>query len=178
MQKIIDAIRRDLKSQYHASLAMLRECIELTPEELWYSSEFANTFWQLAYHTLFFTHLYCQIDEASFVPWQHHQTDSQYPDGIPGATDPASKLPLIPRPYSKSQVLEYWAFCDGRINTWIDAIDPLSSESGFSWYKISKLEHQIVNIRHIEHGTAQLADRLRSKIGAGINWVGKKHEAL
>ena len=36
------------------------------------------------------------------------------------------------------------------------------------------LEHQIVNIRHIEHHTAQLADRLRSSAGIGIQWVGAR----
>jgi hypothetical protein len=35
-----------------------------------------------------------------------------------------------------------------------------------------KIEHQIVNIRHIQHGAAQLADRLRSKLNLGIGWVG------
>ena len=39
-------------------------------------------------------------------------------------------------------------------------------------YKLPKLEHQIVNIRHIEHHMAQLADRLRSSAGIGIQWVG------
>jgi hypothetical protein len=178
LEKVIERIRHDLKSQYHATLAMLHQAIAATPDDLWYSGEYTNTFWQLAYHTLFFTHLYCQVDEASFVAWEHHQTASQYPDAIPGDPDPASNLPLLPDPYTKAQVLEYWKFCDDHINEWVNAIDVLSQESGFSWYKVSKLEHQIVNIRHIEHGTAQLADRLRSKTGTGINWVGKKHDLV
>jgi len=41
-------------------------------------------------------------------------------------------------------------------------LDLDSAESGFSWYQMSKLEHQLVNIRHIQHHGAQLADRLRS----------------
>jgi hypothetical protein len=57
----------------------------------------------------------------------------------------------------------------------IDALDLHSPESGFSWYRVSKLEHQIVNIRHIQHGAAQLADRLRSAAGVGIDWVGACH---
>jgi len=37
---------------------------------------------------------------------------------------------------------------------------------------MSKLEHQFVNIRHIQHHGAQLADRLRSAANIGIRWVG------
>ena len=54
----------------------------------------------------------------------------------------------------------------------MDALDLDSTESGFSWYRMSKLEHQLVNIRHIQHHGAQLADRLRSAADIGIRWVG------
>jgi hypothetical protein len=37
---------------------------------------------------------------------------------------------------------------------------------------MSKLEHQLLNIRHLQHHTAQLADRLRQHAGAGIDWIG------
>jgi hypothetical protein len=32
-----------------------------------------------------------------------------------------------------------------------------------------KLEHWMVNIRHIQHHTAQLEDRLRARAGLGID---------
>jgi hypothetical protein len=35
------------------------------------------------------------------------------------------------------------------------------------------LEHQIVNIRHIQHHAAALSSRLRRSAGIGVNWVGK-----
>ena len=57
-----------LKSQYHAALAMLRHAIEKCPTDLWYSKEQANAFWQTAYHTLFFTHLYLQPTAEDFRP--------------------------------------------------------------------------------------------------------------
>jgi hypothetical protein len=53
-----DEIRKIIKSQYHASLAMLRETIERCPEELWMSTASTNAFWQIAYHAVFFAHLY------------------------------------------------------------------------------------------------------------------------
>ena len=54
--KTTDILRSVLKSQYHASLAMLRQALERCPEDLWYSQEQVNSFWQTAYHTLFFAH--------------------------------------------------------------------------------------------------------------------------
>ncbi len=128
----------------------------------------------IAYHTLFFTHLYIQPNEAAFCPWEHHQARVQYPDGIAGPADPNSTLPLIPEPYTRADVLLYWDFCDHLVDDAIDALDILAPESGFSWYKVSKLEHQLINIRHIQHGAAQLADRLRSAADFGIDWVGTR----
>jgi hypothetical protein len=161
-----------LKSQYHAALAMLREPIDRCPDDIWLSREQINAFWQTAYHTLFFTHVYLLPGKEAFRPWRHHQSEVQHPDGIPGPVDPNSTLPLIPEPYTKQQVLEYWTLCDAMVDDAIEALDLDSPESGFSWYKVSKLEHQIISIRHIQHGAAQLAARLRSSLNIGMDWVG------
>jgi hypothetical protein len=169
-----EALRATLKSQYHAALAMLRQAIEPCPDDAWFSSEHVNSSWQIAYHTLFFAHLYMQPTEADFCPWKHHQARAQYPDGIAGPADPDSSLPLLPEPYSKVEVLAYWDACDKMVEDAVDAVDVLSPESGFSWYKVSKLEHQIINISHIQHGAAQIADRLRSAVNVGVDWVGAR----
>ena len=77
----------------------------------------------------------------------------------------------------RKQVLEYWSFCDRSVDGAVDALDLDSAESGFSWYRMSKLEHQLVNVRHIQHHGAQLADRLRSAADIGIRWVGGQSSA-
>jgi hypothetical protein len=169
-----EALRATLKSQYHAALAMLQQAIDLCPDDAWSSSEHVNSPWQVAYHTLFFAHLYMQPSEADFSPWEHHQAQTQFPDGLAGPADPDSTLPLLPEPYTRAQVLAYWSVCDQMVDDAVDALDVLSPESGFSWYKVSKLEHQIINIRHIQHGAAQIADRLRSLADIGIDWVGAR----
>jgi hypothetical protein len=160
-----------LKSQYHAELAMLRQAIEQCPDDLWYSQTPRNAYWQVAYHVLFFAHLYLMPNEAAFRPWARHQRNAQHEDCIPGPADPESKLPLIPPPYAKADVLEYWSFCDDMVDSAVDAIDLDGDASGFSWYRMSKLEHQFINIRHIQHHTAQLADRLRAHSDIGVRWV-------
>ena len=161
-----------LKNQYHAALAGLGEAIQRCPENVWESKDHLNAFWQIAYHTLFFTHFYLQQNEEAFRPWEHQQSAVQHPDGIPGPADPDSSLPLIPNPYTQAQVLDYWKFCDQMVDEAVDRLDLENPECGFSWYKMSKLEHQLVNLRHIQHHTAQLADRLRSAANIGIRWVG------
>ncbi|OFX13476.1 MAG: hypothetical protein A2V59_04800 [Armatimonadetes bacterium RBG_19FT_COMBO_69_19] len=59
----------------------------------------------------------------------------------------------------------------------VDALDLNDPQSGFSWYKVPKVEHQIVNIRHIQYHQAQLADRLRAATGAGVNWADARRRA-
>lgn len=163
-----------LKSQYHASLAMLRQAIELCPETEWLNATPTNAFWQVAFHTLYFTHLYLMPDAASFRPWPAGQNDVQHPDGIAGAADPQSPLPLIPEPYSRAQVLAYWEFCDRMVDEAVDALDLNSPDSGFYWYKVSKLEHQLISLRHVAHHAGQLADRVRASAGRGVGWVGAR----
>lgn len=166
------ALRAVLKSQLHAGLAMLREAVELCPDELWEDDRPTNAFWQVAYHTLYFTHLYLQPDVTAFRPWEGHQADVQHPDGIPGPADPGSALPLIPEPYSRDQALAYGRALDATVDTCIDALDLQRADCGFPWYRMSKLEHQLVNLRHLQHHAAQLADRLRAAEHVGVRWVG------
>lgn len=173
-------LRSALKSQYHAALAMLRQAIEKCPENLWTSRDCTNPFWRLVYHTLYFAHLYIQPSAAAFRPWEHHQTGIQDLDDIPAPPDilELTELPHRPpqtgEPYTRAQMLEYWAICDEMVDATLDAQDLSSAESGFSWYRLSKLEHKIVAVRHIQHHTAQLADRLRATLNTGIDWVGAR----
>jgi hypothetical protein len=168
-----------LKSQYHAVLAMLRQAIERCPDELWAArTEHRNPFWRVAYHTLYFTHFYLQQRATDFRPWEMHQTRIHDLDEHPAPPeiDVLCELPHRPpqtgQPYTKEQLLAYWKICDDLVNPAVDAMDLNRTECGFDWYKISKAEHQIVNIRHIQHHAGQLSDRLRAATGEGIDWAG------
>jgi hypothetical protein len=88
--------------------------------------------------------------------WEKHRGEG---DGVAG------------EPYTQVEVLEYWEFCDRMVDDAVDALDLDRADSGFSWYRMSKLEHQVVNIRHIQHHGAQLIDRVRSAAHVGIGWV-------
>jgi hypothetical protein len=171
-----EVLRDPLKRQYRAALLMLRDAVERCPDALWDDPAPTNTFWQVAYHTLYFTHLYLQPSEAAFVPWTGHQAGVQHEDGIAGPADPASPLPLVPDPYTKDQVLAYLEHVHASVDG-VDALDLGAATSGFWWYPMGKLEHQLVNLRHVQHHVGQLADRVRAATGDGVRWVSPKPSA-
>jgi hypothetical protein len=125
-------------------------------------------------------HLYSRPRAQDFRAWEHHQTGIQDLDDYPAPPEiedmlePPHRPPQTGEPYTKAQMLDYWKFCDTMIDEALDSIDLLSTESGFSWYPIPKVEHQLVAIRHIQHHTAQLSDRLRETIDEGVEWVGRR----
>ena len=171
---IQQVFKNALKNQYHSALAMLRETIEQCSEEMWFSEKHVNAFWQIAYHTLFFTDTYLQVDEAAFRPWREHQSEVQNPDVCAGPPDPDSTLPLLPKPYTRAQVLEYWNICDAMVDPCVDKFDLTAPTDGFSWKKkiVPRAEFQITNIRHLQHGASMLAARLRSEADTAVEWVG------
>jgi hypothetical protein len=164
--------RRILKSQYRAALAMLRDAVEQCPEPLWTAPGHVSAFWQVAYHSVFFTHLYLHREAAAFQPWAGHQRGVQHEDGLTKRADPTSDLRLLPAPYSRADVLAYWQVCADMVDSAVDAMDLDAAECGFSWYNVSKLEHQLINLRHVQHHAAQLADRLRQATDQPARWVG------
>lgn len=175
MNSTIDALstaRVALKSQYHASLEMFKEAIDKCSDELWLDNTHVNAFWQVAYHTLFYVHMYLQPNLESFKPWAENQSNVQYQNGFAGPPKAGSKLLLIPKPYTKKQVMTFLALCDGMVDGAIDKFDLLEPQSGFPWYTCTKLEHQMISIRHLQHHTAQLGERLRAANGAGLTWLG------
>jgi len=142
---------------------MLRTAIRRCPDDLWTArGNHANPFWWIAYHTLFYTHLYLQPNNRVFHPWEHHQ---------PGIHHMDKPMRGSRRPYTNAEVLAYWSLCRSMVDDAVDALDLTNPQSGFSWYKVPKMEHQIVNIRHIQYHQAQLADRLRVATGAGVGWA-------
>lgn len=159
--KINDAIQ----SQYHAALSMLQQSIENCPESLWIDPEPVNSYWQVAFHVLFYTHLYLQPIEGAFMPWPKFQ-DQQH--RLPGSS---SGEPEMGGALTQADMLEYLSFCRDEVNRLVDTLD-LAGESGFSWLPFNKLELQFYNIRHIMQHTGELSGRLFEHEGIEINWVG------
>jgi hypothetical protein len=71
---------------------------------------------------------------------------------------------------AKAVLLEYVGLLKENTQGWLSEMDLDSPESGFSWYPMPKLEHQLVNLRHLGIHIGQLQERL---MAAGIEprWV-------
>jgi hypothetical protein len=164
-------VRSALKSQYHAALKTLREAIAKCPDTMWNDTAGpCVTFWRVAYHTLFYAHFYLQQDQESFTPWDRHRDEAQFMSNLPWENN---RPPKPCEPYRREDLLEYWRLCDDMIDAGIDRLDLSAPQCGFPWYKMPTLEHQIVNIRHIQHHAAALSIRLRQSAGIEVGWVGR-----
>jgi DinB family protein len=156
-----------VSSQIRAALKMLRLAIEACPEPLWNRENDHNPFWVLAYHTLFFAHLYLSPTEDAFEPF------TRKADGHPsyGNADLGDWTKLTPEDvFSKLDVLVYCNHIDGRVSELIEST-PFDALSGFHWLKFSKGEAHLYNLRHIQHHAGQLSERLRQEANLGIRWV-------
>jgi hypothetical protein len=160
----MDALRTALKGQYHGALDMLRNAIDTCPPDIWVSGKPPRQFWRLAYHTLYFTHFYTELSADDFQKWEKHrdevESDQEHEE-------------LEPTPYTKQEILEYLEVVDSRIDPQIDRMDLESQECGIPWYKMAKLDHQIMNIRHVQEHTGGLRDRLL-EAGVDQGWVGRR----
>jgi hypothetical protein len=166
-----DAVAGALKRQYHAALAMLRDTVDRFPEGRWTEPVAGSACWQVAYHALFFTHFYLHPSALAFEPFPGHQGAVQHADALAGPPEPESSLPLLPEPYAKAQVLAFADHLIATLDASVEALDLGAPDSGFPWYPMSKLEHQLVNLRHLAHHTGQLLERFRAVTASGIDWV-------
>lgn len=159
-----------LASQYDAGLRNLREAIEACPAASWNSAEDENRFWHIAYHVLFFTDLYMTLREEEYRPWSEGRREA-----VPLGENPFDSKSKFDDSddYTKGQLLGYLEEVRDRIDEELAGHD-LSGPSGFSWLPMSRLEAHIYTIRHLQHHTAQLVDRLREREGVHVAWVGMR----
>ena len=160
-----------LISQFQSALEMLKQTVTRCPDSLWNAPGGNAKFWHVAYHALFYTHLYLQDSEKDFTAWDRHRQDYQFLGPTPW---PPHAMPQIGEPYNRETVLEYLAFCQGEVGERVPGQN-LEASSGFEWLSFGKLELQFYNIRHLQQHTGELMERLGSLAGVEIDWVGTKH---
>ena len=156
-------------SQYHAALAMLEQAILKCPDTLWDEPHDKNRFWHIAYHALFYTHLYLQVSEETFTAWSKHRENYQFLGVLPW---PPHDRPQIGEAYNKEEVLEYLEVCRTEVKEKVAVIDSEAGTSGFYWLPFGKLELQFYNIRHLQQHTGELMERLGTRAGVDVDWVG------
>lgn len=165
-------LRQAIQEQYHAGIAMLTECVAKCPDDLWPGGAYPRPFWRIAFHATYFTHLYLGQNEAVYHPWPARPAENPELWQHPWSVEPY-ELPEDVAPYTKEQILDYIAYLDTLIDPTVSTLDLEALETGFSWYKnISKLSHQLMNLRHLQGHVGQLSELLMAH-GIDIDWVSK-----
>ena len=149
-----------LKSQYRASVQMLRSAVECCPDSLWNDEGYKNPFWHIAFHAIFYTHFYLHATEKDFIPWEKHKRGL-----VSLGDDPGNEK------YTKEEILEYIDYFGGRLDELVDQLN-LEATSGFYWLPFDKLQLQLYNIRHIQHHTGEMCERLGKEGEFEVAWVG------
>lgn len=150
-----------IASQYQAAFEMLKQVLTTCPDPVWNDPADANPVWRVAYHALFYTHLYLQETAEAFTPWAQHQPEQHA----------LQQPPAEVAPYTRAALLEYLAFCQQEAAARVAALDP-EAPSGFSWLPFSKLELQFYNLRHLQHHIGELMERVGARAQLTFHWVG------
>lgn len=164
-------LRVALKGQFRAGLAMLRECVELCPDDLWGAvvDKPPRTYWRVAYHAAFYTHLYLCQSRSEFTPWEKHIDHA-----VMTCLDEGEELPPAETLYSQNDLIEYIDLLNKHMDSAIDSLDLESLESGFSWYPdFPKLDHVLLTLRHLGIHVGQLQELLYAK-GLEPDWISRR----
>ncbi|MFM7321899.1 MAG: DinB family protein [Armatimonadota bacterium] len=155
-------LRPHLARQLIAAIDMLRQSIERCPDAVWFAENGPRPVWRIAYHALFFADLYSQPSMATFAPWKHHQDDAM---DLWETPDPK---PVVP--YERAALIEYCDDLRARIPSTLDGVDPAQSDSGFDWYAMPKIEHMLLNLRHLAVHVGQIQEHCYAA-GVDLGWI-------
>jgi len=159
-------MKKELISQYKKALRMLANVIELCPEKLWDdAANYENTYWRIVYHTLFYTALYLAEDADHFTRWEKHEANY---NRLGNLTDDGEPIAITTR-YSKAELSGYLQSIVLGLDEHIRE-DNLTGLSGFYWLPMNKFELCLYNLRHIQHHTGQLVERLHGVGVSGVAW--------
>ncbi len=156
-----------LTSQYKASLEMLRAAMQAASNELWDSADYENRTWRLAYHTLYATKMYLAASPEAFSVWDGAIEGAE---SLGGSWEDPSARVVVEGVHAAEELFDFLDFLLADLPAAIVA-HPLEDQSGFEWYPFTRLELHLNTIRHIQHHTGQIIERLRNNGVSGIGWV-------
>jgi hypothetical protein len=158
----LETSKEALLQQFGASIDMLENAMLACPETLWADRSHRPEIWRLVYHTLFWLDFYLSDTPVGFSP--------PAPFNL-GELDPQGTLPE--RPYTKEELLAYLVHGRAKCRA---AIAALTEETArrrfrFEWMDFTTIELLLYNMRHVQHGAAQLNLIPRQKTDSAPRWV-------
>jgi hypothetical protein len=150
--------------QFGAAIEMLENAIEACPDALWGDRDREPEPWYLVYHTLFWLDMYLSDRPEGFHPPAPFNLDE---------LDPAGVLPE--RVYSRVEMLEYLQHGRAKCRAALAALSDEKAmlEAPFEWVDATYAQLHLSNMRHVQHGAAQLNLLLRQEGGSAPRWVKK-----
>jgi hypothetical protein len=164
-------LKRSLAGQFRAGLAMLRECVELCPNDLWSKTLEAppRNFWRIAYHAAFYTHFYLSPAHDQFTPWPKHVDHA-----VMTFAEDGEKMPPEGAIYSQTDLLEYIDFISENMDKMLERVDLDGPDSGFPWYpNFPKLDHVLLTLRHLGIHVGQLQELLFER-NIDPDWISRR----
>ncbi|MCP4204020.1 MAG: DinB family protein [bacterium] len=153
-----------LWQQFGAAIEMLENAVSECPEELWVDDSKKNPVWYLAFHTLFWLDLYLTGQVEGFCPPSPFTLAELDPEGEPPE-----------RPYTRAELQSYLEHCRMKCYKTIETLteEEARRRCSFGWGEVSFAELLLYNLRHVQHGTAQLNLHLRQTIDSVPAWVAR-----
>jgi hypothetical protein len=143
--------------QYAAAIDMLGQALRNCPDELWEKRLWEDepgqwvapgfaAFWYLGYHALFWLDLYLTGAEEGFAP------------PAPFDLVEMNEGEVLPRVYSRDELLGYLADCRQRCQATIAALTVEQSYRlcRFAWGELPYGELQLYTLRHVQEHAAHL----------------------
>jgi hypothetical protein len=148
--------------QFAAAIDMLGNAINACPDDLWSDRTQRPQFWYLAYHTVFFLDLYLSGSVEGFTPPKPFTLNELDPSGV-----------VPEQPYSKPEVASYLEQCRSKCRVEIEAMtdERARRQCTFAWVDCNLAELMLYNMRHVQHGAAQLHLILRQQTNSAPGWV-------
>jgi hypothetical protein len=130
----------------------------------WVAKGFSS-FWYLCYHTLFWLDLYLTGAEEGFTPPEPFNLVEMEADEV------------LPRTYTRQELLGYLEICRRRCHVTIAAISGEQAQRlcSFGWGEVPYAELQLYNLRHVQEHAAQLHLFLGQQAGRSTSWVPRAH---
>jgi hypothetical protein len=146
-------------SQFGAAIDMLDNAVAAFPDHQW---DDESECWYLAYHTIFWLDCYLDDSLETFEPPAPFTKDEMDPAGI-----------MPDRTYRQDELRTYIEYCRKKCKKQLMALtdEKAAAPSVFDRPKLTLGELHLYNLRHVQHGAAQLNLHLRQKIDSAPGWV-------
>lgn len=151
-------IDRDmLWQQFGAAIDTFGEAVRACPDDLWekqlwkdqpdqWVADGFSSYWYLCYHTLFWLDLYLTGAEEGFSPPAPFDLVEMEDDEV------------LPRVYTRAELLSYLDLCRQRCRDTIYALTPEGARRlcRFAWGELPFGELMLYSLRHVQEHAAQL----------------------